>query len=269
VRKKIDNCRTLITKESPFLLHCIGYFLAYAITGFGVITDLGGYLRFKHLSLLYPTIFAIIAFSLNKLWEAKKIQLARLTIIFFVGVGFCSNVAMISPRDFLSGLKREGYRYFELGSWVMEMRTRAGIEQVISHMRWINPKYASEFLKGLSGGMFSQLQPKEQVSVAKQLFLRIPQEYHPVVYYSWGRYTSDMLIDNFSLGIMMHDEAVAQMQDTYRKSFYEGLGAWLIIDARARADRLSLVNSVRKRIEARFQPYFEEGINEGLKYRDE
>jgi len=250
--KKVQIRPQDISSELPFLFYFLAYLLIYTIGGYSVWEWAEGLNRYIYFSIIYPVVFLIIAFFLNRLWELHKKKIAIVFICFFALLGLYANINLISFRNFGGPLKEKGYSsYYELGCMISEPRTIKGVEVVLGHLRWINPQYAPDFFMGIGTGM-GYLNKTVTYGVAEilALFSKIPQKYQIYLYQGWGRGLgpNELFLNNPTATTKTFAQINVAIDDKYKQSFYRGIGEGLgLVDIDEQKRSAFILNTIDKK----------------------
>jgi len=233
--KKVQVNSRDVSRELPFLLYFLLYLFIYTIGSLCVWERDEGFLRYKYLSLIYPTIFLIISLFLNQLWLKHQKKIAIVFICLFALLGLSANINLISFKNFGSPLKEKGYSYYELGDKISGGRTIKGLDSVLSHLHWINPQYAPDFFLGVGEGIgfhiFKKVANEGTPSIIK-LFHKIPLEYQIHLYKGLGIGLSHSLLTDATCTMQLIDKINVNIIDNeYRRSFDEGIREGLSLNA--------------------------------------
>lgn len=244
--------RAMIPPELPLLLYFPVYLLAYIFGGLGVWENDTGYLKYKYLTTVYPFIFFVISFALDKLWEHKKRMTANLVLGFLLLAGLQANIRLISFKNFGAPLRQPGFSYYELGDKISGGRTIKGIHAVLGHMRRVNPRYGPDFLSGIAAGMAFNETINEDFQGIMSVFNRFKREYQGYLYKGWGIGLNDIFFNDKAIGIKRLEGVSAIIADEYRKYLYSGLGEGVIVSCA----NVSCVNSLLLFISKNIDPFY-------------
>jgi len=255
--KKVEIKPQSISKELPFLLYFLFYLFIYSIGSFSIDEDMG-FLRYRYLSIIYPFIFVLISLFLNKLWLWQKKKIALIFICLFTFLGLYANINLVSFKNFGEPLKEKGYSYYELGTLVSGERSVKGLEVVLGHLRWINPKHAPDFFMGVGAGMgFLNKPVTAGVSRISALFSKIPPAYQVYLYRGLGRELPDPSLLTMKVFAEINTLII---DNKYKQSFYEGVGEGL-----ADIEEQKRNTFIQNTIDKKYWPFVTLGLNSSQK----
>jgi len=260
--KKVQINSQDVSRELPFLLYFLFYLVIYTIGGFSIWENMV-FLRYRYLLIVYPFIFVIISFFLNKLWQWQKKKIAIVLICLFSFLGLYANIGLISFRDFASPLKEKGYSYYELGTCVSGGRTLRGLEAVLGHLRWINPQYAPDFFRGVGSGVcFLSKTVNRDIRNILNLFHKIPLEYQAYLYQGWGRGLgpNELFLNNPTATTKTFADIDAAIDNKYKQSFYVGVGEGLADIAEEKRNTF-----IQNTIDKKYWPWVTSGLKNAKK----
>ena len=255
---------SMIPREFPFLLYFSVYLLAYIFGGLGVWEDDAGYLKYKYLTIIYPLIFFVISFALDKLWENKRRMVAAPALGFLLLAGLQANIKLISFKNFGAPLQQPGFSYYELGDRISGGRTIKGIRAVLGHMRWINPRYGPDFLTGIAAGMAFNRAINEDTEGILSVFGKFGPEYQNYLYKGWGIGLNDIFLNDRAVGIKRLEAISAITGDKYNKYLYAGLGEGIMTNFVAASDVEPVLLLISRKIEPFYLKDLYSGVVRGL-----
>ncbi len=266
IRLNKRNITHTISKEFIFLAYFGAYLFVYTIGDFSVYEDnsVGGFLRYNYLTLVYPVMFLIVACFLNRIWELGKRVICVLLASFFIVAGFWANISLISFKNFGQPLREKGYSYFDLGDRLPLGLSKEGLQSLVGNLKWVNPKYGPEFLKGISAGMAFNESVNQDIPGTLELFTKIPQEYQVSLYEGWGVGLNDIVLSNPAVGIEIVYQVDKLIADKYKKYFHYELGRGIITHAESINGLENLIIRMAGIISPPGRKYFYEGVIQGL-----
>lgn len=254
----------MIPREFPLLLYFLVYLLAYIFGGLGVWENDTGYLKYKYLTTVYPVIFFVISFALDKLLENKRRMIANLVLGFLLLAGLQANIKLISFKNFGAPLHQQGFSYYELGDKISGGRTIKGIHAVLDHMRWVNPRYGPDFLSGIAAGMAFNEAINEDFQGILSVFNRFKREYQGYLYKGWGIGLNDTFFNDKTAGIKRLEAVSAIIGDEYKKYVYSGLGEGIIASCADASNVNSLLLFISQNIKPLYLSDLYAGVEAGL-----
>ena len=254
----------VIPREFPLLLYFFVYLFAYTIGGLGVWENDQGYLKYKYLTIIYPVIFFVISFALDKLWENKKRTLSLSALGFLLLAGLQANIKLISFKNFGAPLRGQAFSYYELGDRISGGRTIEGIKAVLGHLRWINPNYGPDFLSGIAAGMAFNGAINEDIKGILSVFGKFAPGYQNYLYKGWGIGLNDIFWEDQSAGIKRLEIISARIEDKYKKYLYAGLGEGIMTNFVNAPDVEPVLLLISREIEPFYLKDFYAGVARGL-----
>ena len=255
---------SMIPREFPFLLYFLVYLLAYTFGGLGVWEDDAGYLKYKYLTIVYPVIFFVISFALDKLWENKRRMIAAPVLGFLLLAGLQANIRLISFKNFGVPLQQPGFSYYELGDRISGGRTIEGIRAVIGHIRRVNPRHGPDFLSGIAAGMAFNRAINEDIEGILSVFGKFRPEYQSYLYKGWGIGLNNIFFEDPASGAKRLEAVSSGIEDKYKKYLYAGLGEGLMINFVAASDVEPILLLISRKIEPFYLRDLYSGVARGL-----